>query len=91
MYRILAIILLVITAVTAPLAATMTLAIVALFLFSTFWEAIAIGFFLDALYSVSEPRWFGFQFVYTSILLVSWVIIEQLKKSLRWYSNGQRK
>ena len=88
LYRILAIIALLVSATAAPHPITIALTTICIFLFQRFWEAIAFGVFLDALYGVSEPRWFGFQFIYTIIILIFLAVIEQLKKSLRWYSRN---
>ncbi|KKU59479.1 MAG: hypothetical protein UX81_C0009G0009 [Parcubacteria group bacterium GW2011_GWA2_47_12] len=88
LYRILAIIVLLVSTTVSPHPITLALAALGIFLFPRFWEAVACGVFLDALYSVSEARWFGFQFIYTVITLVLIVVIEQLKKSLRWYSRN---
>ena len=87
-YRIFAIIILFVSVTAAPHPITIVLVAVCVFLFPRFWEAVAFGVFLDALYGVSEPHWFGFQFIYTFLILVLIIAIEQLKKSLRWYSKN---
>lgn len=87
-YRILTVIALLIGAIVAPQVATAAVAVGAAFLFSRFWEAIAIGVVLDALYAASEPRWFGFQFIYTVSIALLLLVVWRLKKSLRWYSRN---
>ncbi|MDP3661634.1 MAG: hypothetical protein Q8R17_02185 [bacterium] len=85
-YRILTVVALVIGAAVAPQAATAAAAVAVSFFFPRFWEAIAVGVILDALYAAPEPRWFGFQFIYTVGIAILLLIVWRLKKSLRWYS-----
>jgi uncharacterized membrane protein YecN with MAPEG domain len=85
-YRILVVVALIICTAVAPQAATAVLAVGAAFFFPRFWEAVAVGVILDTLYAVPEPRWFGFQFIYTVLIAASLLAIWRLKKSLRWYS-----
>lgn len=85
-YRILGVMMLIVCAVVVPQAATAAAAVAAAFFFTRFWEAVAIGILLDALYSTPEPRWFGFQFMYTMSIAISLLVVWRLKKSLRWYS-----
>ncbi|TSC85158.1 MAG: hypothetical protein G01um101417_25 [Parcubacteria group bacterium Gr01-1014_17] len=87
-YRILAVVALLIGAAVAPQAAIAAAAVGAAFFFPRFWEAVVIGVVLDALYATPEPRWFGFQFVYTVLIAASLLAVWRLKKSLRWYSRN---
>lgn len=87
-YRILTVLVLVVCAVAAPQAATAAAAVAAAFFFSRFWEAVAIGVLLDALYSTQEPHWFDFQFIYTVSIALGLVVVWRLKKQIRWYSRN---
>lgn len=88
LYRIFAVLVLVVCAVAAPQAATAVAAVAAAFFFTRFWEAVAIGVLLDALYSTPEPRWFGFQFIYTVGIALALIVLWRLKKQIRWYSRS---
>lgn len=87
-YRILAVLVLVACAVAVSQAATAAAAVAAAFFFTRFWEAIAIGVLLDALYSTPEPHWFGFQFMYTVGIALALIVVWRLKKQIRWYSRS---
>lgn len=87
-YRILAVIILLVCAVAVPQAATAAAAVAAAFFFPRFWEALAIGVLLDALYSTPEPHWFGFQFIYTVGIALALVVVWRLKQQIIWYSRN---
>jgi|GEM_PF-1272748 len=72
-------------ALLPPLA--LAISLLPVFLFRWFFEAVIVAIFLDSLYAVPEPKWFGFQFVYTLSVFVAIYAIEILKKHIRFYNN----
>lgn len=85
MIRSLVVIGLLVSSTLTPQAAVVALAALAVLFFPRFWEAALIGLFLDMLYGVALPRWFGFQFIYTLALCAAIFVVEQLKKSMWLY------
>ena len=75
----------VVGAVWSPTVAWL-LALMFVFFFKRFLEVVLVGLFLDALYAAPEPRWFEFQFIYTATALAGVLVIEILKKRIRFYN-----
>jgi len=53
--------------------------------FSNYWEGIVIFFLSDLLLGVPKERFFNFELVGTLSALISLVLIELLKKKLKFY------
>jgi predicted membrane channel-forming protein YqfA (hemolysin III family) len=87
LYRILVFVILLLAAAALPPPLAIAVSALFAFLFYGFWEAAVVGIFLDSLYSVPEPRWFGFQFVYTASAILAVFLIEMLKKQIRFYND----
>lgn len=85
MARFITVVCLLLSAALLPPAVTALLTVFGVLCFPRFWEAVLVGLFLDALYGASVPYLLGFQFIYTLALCVALLVLEQLKKSVRWY------
>jgi len=62
------------------------LGLLGILLFSVFWESIVLFFISDLIYGVKEPRFFNFIFVSTVMAVLTLVLLELLKKKLRFYN-----
>ena len=85
-YRIGVVVALFAAAAAMPPPLALLLALFAAFFFPRLWETVAVGFFLDALYAAPEPRWFGFQYLYTVIALLALCAVAFFKKRMRFYT-----
>lgn len=82
--RILASVLLLFSILSLPLWVSAILALAAMIYFSFFIEAVALFLISDLLYGVPRPIFFNIIFVSFIAALIFFVIIELLKKKLRF-------
>ncbi len=63
----------------------MFLAVVGILFFSNFFEIFLVGYLLDLLYGTNVKEFYGIWFVFTLLSVVVYVIIEHIKKNIRFY------
>lgn len=68
-----------------PFWVSVILAIIGMFYFSTYFEAILLFFLSDLLYGVKEEKFFDMIFVSFFLSLALFILIEILKKKLKFY------
>jgi hypothetical protein len=73
-------------AILLPWWCSVVIAIIALFFFNGFVEAVILGIFLDSLYNAPVASFHGFQFIATSITLICFLTAALVKTRLRFYS-----
>ena len=69
-----------------PIWISIFIAIVGMFYFPIFWEAVLILFISDLIFGVSESKLFGFKLATILIALILIIPIEFLKKKLKFYN-----
>ena len=84
--RILASVLLLFSILFMPLWVSAALAFAGMVYFSIFAEAVALFFLSDLLYGASEAKFYGMVFVSFFFSLAILIIVELLKKKLKFYS-----
>jgi hypothetical protein len=52
-----------------------------------YYEALVAGLALDVLYGAPTTIFFGFQFVFTLLFAVLFVVMHYVKTKLRWYAD----
>jgi hypothetical protein len=85
--RILAFFVLLVSILFMPFWVSITLALAGMIYFNVFWEAILLFFLSDLLYGVREAKLSGAIFVSFIISALVLIIIEIVKKKLRFYDN----
>jgi hypothetical protein len=83
--RIIADTLLVFSILFLPWWAAALFALSCMFVFDTYFEAIAAGFVVDALYSSETRRFFGAEFVSTLAMSTLFFVALYVKSTLRYY------
>lgn len=83
MKRIIADIVLAVLLLAFPYWVGMLAAAAFFFAFPRFYELIAAGFLIDALYGAPLPRFFGFQFGFSLSALILFVVLWQVKRRMR--------
>lgn len=83
--RILATIILLFSILFLPFWVSVILALGGMLYFQKYWEAVALFLLSDALYGASEAKFFGMVFVSFFISLFALLVIEELKKRLKFY------
>lgn len=83
--RILASIILAFSVLFLPFWISVLVALWAFFSFSFFYEAVGIFLLSDLLYGVKEQKFYGFLFVSAIIALIVILLLELLKKKLKFY------
>jgi len=86
-FRIVAIIILLISVLFMPLWVSVVLGLGFIFYFPIFWEAVIIFFLVDLLYGVQEVKFFGITYVSLVISVIVVISLELIKKKLRFYPN----
>jgi len=84
--RVLASILLLFSILFMPLWASLILAFASMAYFSFFLEAVFLFFLSDLLYGAPELNLFNMVFVSSGLTLICFIILELLKKKLRFHS-----
>lgn len=84
--RFIASIVLLFSILSMPLWVSFVLALLGIIYFSFFIEAIIIFLLLDLLYGIPQLKFFNIVFVSSIITFICLVILELLKKKLRFYS-----
>lgn len=84
--RILASVILLFSMLFMPLWVTAILALAGIIYFSVFWEAIVLFFLSDLLYGTNEAKFNDVFFITFFISLIVLILMEFLKKKLRFYS-----
>lgn len=69
-----------------PLWVSVILAFAGMIYFSKFYEAVVLFLLSDALYGISEAKFYGTAFVSFFTFLTALIIIEAFKKKLKFYS-----
>ncbi|MBU1159624.1 hypothetical protein KKD04_00390 [Patescibacteria group bacterium] len=64
----------------------MILAVLGMFLFRKFWEAIVIAFLIDSFFSISESGFWGRFGIFTAGAIVLFFIIKFIKSKIRFLS-----
>ena len=83
--RILASILLLFSILFMPFWISVILAFAGIIYFSFFWEAVILFLLSDLLYGVAEAKFFGMVFVSFIFSAIVLMIIETMKKKLKFY------
>ena len=83
--RIIASILLLFSILFMPFWVSVILALAGMFYFTIFWEAVVLFFLSDLLYGTTEARFHGIVFVSFVITGIVLIIVEILKKKLKFY------
>lgn len=83
--RILASFLLLFSVLFMPFWLSVLLAVFFMFYFNIYWEAIVVFFLSDLLYGVKEPKFNEMIFVSLVTATIALLIIEALKKKLKYY------
>lgn len=65
---------------------TWTLAIIFLFLFSSYYEIIGAGIIYDALYGLPIPQFYNFPYIFTVASIALFLIAYALRKKLLAYA-----
>lgn len=68
-----------------PFWLSVILALGMMFYFPNFYEAVAMFLLSDLIYGVPEPRFFNIEFVSAILALASLLLIEIVKKKLKFY------
>ena len=84
--RILAVFLLLFSILFMPFWVSAVLALAGMFYFSIFWEAVVLFLLSDLLFGVKETKFFGIVFVSFILAAVTLLIIEAVKKKLKFYT-----
>ena len=84
--RILFSVLLLLSMLFMPFWVSVILAFTGMFYFAIFWEAIILFLLSDLLYGVKEDKFYGAVFVSFVVTGVVLIIIEVLKKKMKFYS-----
>ncbi|MDE2399794.1 MAG: hypothetical protein KGL67_02175 [Patescibacteria group bacterium] len=82
--RILAVIILFLSVLSMPFWLTFILALAGMLYFSYFVEAVALFLLSDLIYGVPEAKFFNMVFISFIIAIVMLLIIESVKKKLRF-------
>ena len=85
--RILASILLLFSVLFLPFWVSAILALAGMFYFSVFWEAVVLFLLSELLYGAGEAKFHGAVFVSFITSLAVLIIIEIIKKKLKFYPN----
>ena len=83
--RILAVVVLLLSIIFLPFWVSVVLAMGGMFYFNLFWEAVLLFLLSDLLYGVAEPRFFNFTFVSVASATLCLIILEFVKKKLKFY------
>lgn len=83
-FRILASIILLFSIFFMPFWVSVILALVGMAYFSFFLEAVLLFLLADAFYGLPEPKFFNITFVSFIMALICFIILELLKKKLRF-------
>lgn len=83
--RILASALILFSALFLPFWVSIILALAGLIYFPIFWEAVLLFLLSDLLYGVREAKFSGFVFISFFLALLFLILIELLKKKLKFY------
>jgi hypothetical protein len=84
-FRILASVLLLFSILFMPFWVSVILALAGMIYFSIFWEATTILLLSDLLYGAREAKFFGAVFVSFIISAIVLIVIEIIKKKLKFY------
>ncbi|MFA6353615.1 MAG: hypothetical protein WCW93_01645 [Candidatus Paceibacterota bacterium] len=83
--RISAFILLLFSILFMPFWLSVVIALCAMIYFNVFWEAIVLFLLSDLLYGIPETKFFNMVFVSSIVILIVLIIIEAIKKKLKFY------
>ena len=84
--RILAAAILLFSILFMPLWVSVILAFAGMIYFPKFYEAVVLFLLSDALYGISEAKFYGMAFVSFFTFLIALLIIEAFKKKLKFYA-----
>jgi hypothetical protein len=84
--RILAFLILLFSILFLPFWLSAVFAFIGMIYFAVFWEAIPLFLLSDFLYGTKEVKNFSIVFVSLAIFVVLLIIVESLKKKLKFYS-----
>lgn len=83
--RILASVVLLFSVLFLPFWVSVILALVGMIYFRVFWEAVALFMLSDVLYGAPQVKFFNLVFVSFFVSLLVLIIVETLKKKLKFY------
>ena len=82
-FRILASIILLFSALFLPFYISIILAILGIIYFSFFWEAVVLFTVIDLIYGINEARFLNVRLISLLVLFLLFLIIEFLKKRMK--------
>jgi hypothetical protein len=90
LFRILVSVLLLFSVLFLPFWVTVLLALAGMIYFSVFWEAVVLFLLSDSLYGVGKEKYFGLVFVSFIASFIILILIEILKKKIKFYPNTRK-